>query len=187
MSRTPVAIRYSKALFNLGSSLEIQEKRLVDLQSFVDAILGDIQVARFFLSPQIPLNNKKNVLKKGFEKSEDSELQNFLMFLLDKSQFGILSQIVEDYRKLVNEKKGVLEAKLITTVVVENSTKESLKEALEKIYKKKITINENVNPQLIGGGIIVVNNQQLDFSIQGKLEKLKEDLLSVNVHRRSKE
>lgn len=186
MAYSEASVRYSKALFNLGSSLQDQERRQGDLQRFADDFSRKPEIKSFFLSPKIPLREKKEVLEKGLKKTNDSELINFLKFLLDKNQFKLIPEIAFEYTKLTNEKAGKLEAYLTCALELESSTEDVLKKILEKMFKKQIHLNITIDPKLIAGGIILVNNQLLDFSIKGRLESLREDLLSVNVYPRSK-
>jgi F-type H+-transporting ATPase subunit delta len=168
--------RYSKALFNLASSKQELEQQLSDLEQVV-GLLDPLMP--FFYSPQISQKEKEAVLDKNLKGRFDDKLLSFLLFLLKKRRLKDLSDIVQDYRRLVREELGVLEVRVVTAVPLDRDIKEKLQVKLEKVYPKKIEIQEEVDPELIGGGMVIMGNQLIDFSIRDKLARLKESLLST--------
>ena len=180
-----VALRYSKALFNLDTSHEVLKKRLSDLNQSVTVLNQTPQIIQFFSSPQISREEKKEVLKKGLGKNFDSHLLSFFSFLFEKDRFAYLPEIVKAYEQMAMKELETLQGHLMTAIPIDPALMEKLKQKLEKVYRKKVVISEEIDPQLIGGGILSMDNQQIDFSIKGKLEKLKENLLSMNMQERS--
>lgn len=181
MSIAEIAVRYSQALFNLESSLEGREKLLDDLEKFLIALKPCSKCFIFFSSPIINLERKEEIIKKILRDYPNEKLIAFLCTLLAKRRFRYLAEIVEEFRKKVNEERKVQDARLITAVPVEEAIKSELVRKLEKKYQKRILIKEEVNPQLIGGGILIVGNEMIDFSVRNRLENLKEDLSAVTV------
>ena len=94
---------------------------------------------------------------------------------------NFLEEISREYHHRVKESLGVLEASLITAVPAEQELKERLKAKLEKNYQRKIEMKEKVDPQIMGGVILVLANQVLDGSVRDRLASLKENLLAVRV------
>ncbi len=169
-----IETRYAKALFQLTASDEELERRCRDLNRLV-AVLNRYP---FFFSPHISKENKEEALKKGLEEVEDKQLVSFLLLLVEKRRFNYLQEIVKAYSQMVREKLGQLKGRLVTAEPVEPSYIEKLKGKLEKQYGKKVFLEEETDPRLIGGGILTIGNRLADFSIKGKLEKLKRELLN---------
>lgn len=180
MNTSDTALRYSKALFQSGSSKEELERRLSDLTQIIETFKQFPKVSKFFASPQISIESKKQALNSALS-GIDPQLKYFLFLLLDKNRFKLLPDILHFYRSMVIERIDALEVHLITASPIDAEIRNSLKEKLEKMYRKTILIKEEMDPTLIGGGILMIGNQQIDFSIKGKLAKLKRDLLSITV------
>lgn len=172
-----VASKYSKALFNLTPSVQDLEKRLNQLQDILK-LLDKPYLKNFFASPQISQQQKIEFLKEVLKKNVDNELLSFFLLLLDKKRLKYLPEIAKHYRELIRNKKGIIKARLLTAVPLDEKTRASLKEKLDKMYHKNIEIDNQIDPSLIGGGIIFIGSQMLDFSLNGKLNKLKKDLLA---------
>ena len=150
-----VADTYSKALFLMGP------KYLEPLQ----ALLKIPGLIPFLASPVIPKEEKLSIF--------DEELLPFFSFLLDHGRAADLDHIVEEYRKRIQESKGILEAELFSAAPVDST---EIRKKLEKEYNKKIVIHEKRDPSLISGAIVQIGNRRMDYSLNGRLEKLRKEL-----------
>lgn len=65
---------------------------------------------------------------------------------------------------------------IVTSVIaLDPSQKQALETALTKKYGQ-ITLQEKIDPSLIGGVSVTIGSQQLDASVAGKLSQLKQQL-----------
>lgn len=181
MSASEIALRYSQGLFKLHSSKDERESLLKDLEQIVSVFNQFPQCALFFSSPIIDIERKEKVLQRILKNGSEGNLIPFLSTLLKKRRFNNLPEIVKELRKKVSQDLGVLEGRLITSDPIDGDTKKELVRKLEQKYRKKILLKEEIDPQLIGGGMLIVGNDMVDFSIRNKLENLKENLSAVSV------
>lgn len=166
---------YSKALFQLASSSEEKKTRLHNLKMLNDRFESHTTLKKFFSSPTIDLEAKKQFLEKL---PFDEGLRQFLALLVEKNRLFFLSTIIDDYEKLLHQAYDIIEVKLTTAVPIDSETKVALLEKLKQLFKKNVDLKEFVDESLIGGGFLTVNNMLADFSIKGELEKLRMTLLS---------
>lgn len=175
-----IALRYAKVLFQLATNQEELKRRLDALEHIVYVLNHYPKIKQYFSSPHISVEQKEKVVAKSLGTHVDPQFVQYLMTLLKKRWFNHLPEILKQYRQMVTEAFGIIEGRLITAEPLNSVTKDKLKSKLEKIYQKKLELKEEVDSQLIGGGILIVANQLIDFSIKNKLTKLKNDLLSTN-------
>lgn len=178
MNISEVAQRYAQAIFDLSSTQEEKKKRLENLEYIVQMLNEFPQFMRFFISPQILLKQKLNVLERITLSFNDSQLLAFISLVLKKRHFEELAEMVKAFRRMVDESLGYLTVRLITAVPLDDSVKAVLRDKLEKTYHKKVVFSEKIDPQLIGGGILLIGNQMIDFSVKNKLENLRTCLLA---------
>lgn len=169
-----VAERYAKALFNLVASKEHMLARKEVLSEIVLLFEKKPRFRTFLLNPEISKYNKKNLLQKGIS---DPQLLDFLFLLLEKGKFKYLPEIADKYYRMISDYSRIIEAILVTATAIDSGLKAKLKERLEKSYEKEINIHEKIDPQLIGGAILIIGNKIIDFSIEGRLEGMKKTLL----------
>lgn len=79
--------------------------------------------------------------------------------------------------ELLEEKQAKREGKVRATILsAQNLTDaqlKSLKEKIENKYKSKVSIKEEINPQLLGGLQVKIGDEITDYSYKGKLEDLR--------------
>jgi len=168
-----IALRYSKAIFNLSANKQQLNSWLYDLEAVVDLLKRHPKIKQYFDAPQIGLETKLEVLKKGIGAALDSQLLNYLQILLQRKWFIYLPEIVAEYRRKVFKELGILEGQLITAEILKPPIRDNLHAALEKLYQGKLDFKDEVDPKIIGGCIVIIGNRRIDFSIRGKLEQLK--------------
>lgn len=181
MKTSTTVCHYSKALVQLAKSNENLEKTLADLEG-VTKLLSEIPPFQGFLfHPLIKGEEKKKVLNGLFLTKISREILHFLFFLIDKKRIRLLFQITEKYHELVQDQLGIVEARVITAIPMEEAMKENIKAKLEKYYQKTIHIDEIVDSKIMGGTILMIANKMLDYSLKNQLTQLKDDLLAMKV------
>jgi len=177
MRTNDIPYRYAKALFYLSSSHDELKQWLQKLQELIFIIFDHDKIKSFFLSPQVEKQEKEKILSKALKDKTEKKFLDFLSLLILNDRFSYLPEIAKIFKKLVEHTLGILEGSLITPKTLDKATFERLKLDLEKIYRKKVYLQEKSDPTLIGGGILMFGNRIIDFSIKNKLERLKRALL----------
>lgn len=170
-----LSLRYAKVLFDLDSNFALHLKIFV---STLELLKTNPKLQHFFNSPQITIEEKKNVLDLLTE-NLDPLFVIFFSYLIQKKRLDLLNSIKSAYQLLVNEHFQRWEVDLVTKIHIDSDIETKLVNNLESIFQKKIILNKKIDPKLIGGAILVISNKMLDWSIKGRLKKLKENLLAI--------
>ena len=182
MSETSVARRYAQALFNVAltrETVDIIGSELFQLKSFSDK---DSRFVSFLQAPQVLTEHKVAMVKALFTTRLSPSLLYFLLLLIEKERVIFLSRIASEYEKLLEEYKGIIKARVITAIHIDQDYKNMLVEKLQKLTGKKIELIHKIDPDIIGGIIVHLNHQVIDRSIRTKLDTLRHDLLAVKVY-----
>lgn len=181
MITAEVAHRYSNVLFNLDTSEKILQTRCALLNGMMDVFRKDLSLMQFFTSPQISKESKAKILRTVFSNYEDPVMLDFLEMLIEKNRFKFLPEIKREYIAKATNQLGILQGNLKSAAPLDKQVIDSLKSSLGKIYKKRIELKEFQDPSLIGGGVLYIDNKLADFSLKGKLERLKNHLHSKKI------
>jgi len=176
VSGEDIARRYSKALFQLSKEKSDLQRRKFALKLIADLFNRHKRLATFFRLSHVPVVTKKNILQSALKDVEDETLIAFLCLLLDKRRFIYLLEIVRCYEEMADEEMGLLEGTLKTAYPLEQSMMDKMRMALEKKFNKNVVLKEKICPKAIGGGMLFIDNKYVDFSLRGKLQKLKTHL-----------
>ena len=100
--------------------------------------------------------------------------------LIDNKRFALLSEIQNQFNKLVNKSKGLVVAEVSTATQISPNELEEIKRKLETLVGKneKVSIESKTDPNLLGGVVVKMNDLVYDGSIKGRLEDMKRRLLT---------
>lgn len=176
-----IAPRYAKTLFELDCQKGSVEKRLADFESLRALLKENPQLTALIRAPHVSIKDKKKIIQDLLETRFDQTFLDFIFYLIQKGRLVNVDHIAEVYRLMVNQRLGVWEAELITAIPIDSSSETTLKEKLERDFGKRIVLNKKVDSRIVGGAILVIANEMLDWSVTGRLRKLKENLISTQV------
>jgi F-type H+-transporting ATPase subunit delta len=179
MTDRRISLRYVKALFELDRKNAVLEKRLLDFEIITKVFSDNPKLMRFLNSPQIDLKRKKKLLFDSLKNTFEPSFLNFLFHLLDKQRLMLLGLIADEYKFMVNEHLGIWEGDIVTAVPIDDKNEAKFKETLKEKFHKKILLSKKVDPKIIGGVILIVGNEMLDWSVTGRLKKLKETIMAT--------
>lgn len=174
-----IAFRYSKALFQRAETDAHREDLLQEIRRVLVLFEQSSSLRTLFFSFSLNLEEKQLLLEKGFKGKIDPLLYLFLDLLLRKGRFSFLRSIGEKYEERVKEQQGILEGQLQSAVPVSQEEKLRLVGRLEKALKKKIVLQEKIDPALKGGAVLMVGGYMIDNAIPHRLDRLKQQLLVV--------
>ena len=159
---------YAKAIFELAieQGLTLEVKKELDA---INELLNDNDFNRFMNSLSIKIEDKKKVIQKSL--NDFSELTiDFICVLLD----NLFVDINKEFNKILLEKSNNIKVKLYSTKALSDLQIERLKPSIiNRLNNKNIIIENIVDESLIGGIVIYANDEKIDISTKGNLEKLK--------------
>jgi F-type H+-transporting ATPase subunit delta len=178
MINKKVARKYNIALYLTAleqKSVENVKKDIIDIKKSIE---GSKELTNFILTPVISAEKKTAVFKALFEGKVNVLTLRYLEFLCEKNRIDLLKDIADDFLTLVNEKQGLVLAKVKTAIDITDSEKKALIDKLKQYTGKDIKAAFTVDPAIKGGFIANVDDKIIDASIIRQLELLKEKFMS---------
>lgn len=173
-----VSKRYALALFQLAKEQNQIDLIEEELRAVKQVTSDTPELLALLNSPKLSLDKKKELIKEIFSACTPY-VQNTLMLLMDQHREGEIANMAADFVALTNEEKGIAEATVQSIrPLTENEIGGISKAFAPKVGKTSLEIKNQVNPDLLGGVKIRIGNRIFDGSLQGKLERLKRELIS---------
>jgi F-type H+-transporting ATPase subunit delta len=72
--------------------------------------------------------------------------------------------------------KGITESVLTTAVKVDEKVKKQITDLISEVFKTKVELKENIDPEIVGGFILQIDDNYIDASIKNKLRKIRKEL-----------
>jgi len=172
-----VAMRYAKALFQLGIEGGNYRELLTELTDFSDFI-GEREDVKDVLESSIyNMQEKRGILDTIILNNQYSEvLSKFLILLLEKGRIYFARQILKGFTALVEGHEGIERVTVTVATPLEAEQKEEIIGALKACSRQKILIEEQVDPSIMGGLIIKAGSRVFDGSIATQVTRLGEKL-----------
>lgn len=171
---TQIARPYASALFDLAAS----ENQLASVEtslSDVSRLVGEsADFARFLRSPVITADDKAKALDALLAKSQTNGLvANFLRLIAKNGRLFALDAVIVAFRELAAKARGEVTADVTSAVPLGADQVKALAETLKGKLGKTVTLNQFVDPSLIGGLQVKVGSQMIDSSLKTKLTAMK--------------
>lgn len=181
MTGSRAAIRYAKAILSL--SLELKKADQVnDDMLLVSSTIEDNQDLQILLnSPVIKTDAKRSTLSAIFDKKTNKLSQNLINLLIDNKRLPLLSEVAKQYTILFDQQKGIQVAEVTTAVTLTKSLEEKVLAKVKELTGKNATLENIIDPEIIGGFILRVGDKQFDASILGKMNNLRREFEN-NLH-----
>jgi F-type H+-transporting ATPase subunit delta len=166
--------RYGKAFFQLAQEEKREEAVGQEIEQFLNAYTSSA-LQTVLTNPAFDLNRRKKILEEVAKALQLSPLAvHFLSILLERDRLGYLPSIVAYYRRLLNETKGRVEAKVVVPSPLGADALERLRETLRGISGKEVLLHEDTNSELIGGLLVELEGKIYDGSVRTQLENMTE-------------
>lgn len=101
--------------------------------------------------------------------SLNADQQNFVRVLVDNDRLQVLPEIAGLFEELKNGHEGIRQANVESAFAMDDAAVKNLVTELEKKFGCKVQATVSVNPDLIGGVRIAVDDEVIDASVRGKL------------------
>jgi F-type H+-transporting ATPase subunit delta len=149
-----------------------------DMRLIVDTIQENESLRDVLRSPTLTGVDKKNALKTLFKDSQPLSLELFNLLATNK-RIGILKEIAQQFIALFDQMQGQEIATVVTAVPLGKDLEDKILKKLQQISGKEVTLENEINTDLIGGFILRVGDLEYNATLSGKLEKLERKLLST--------
>ena len=173
MSDIRVASRYAKSLLDLAQEKGILEQVQQDMVLFTKTVKENRDFALFLGNPIINHGKKLAILKSIFTGKVSDLTLKFFLILSQKNREAILATAATEFEKQYNDLKGIAIAHVTTATPLTPQLRTQLSEKVAQQTGKIIQLQENVDPDLIGGLILRIGDSQVDDSIRTNLRNLK--------------
>ena len=172
---SPIARPYASALFFAALDTK-QESETQNHLEVVKEMFKHKEVGALISSPEL---SKKAILTKLFSllpKEVNALVRNLLSTLSANDRLEALEEIFRIYDQLLSDHYNKQNIDVVMPVELDKNNLGKVEDLLLKKYGEAATLNFSVDKSLIGGITIKVDDEVLDLSIRGKVQKLVNEL-----------
>ncbi len=181
MSAFRVSSRYAKSLIDLSIEQNNLELICSDIKLLLSTILQNSELGNLLKSPVVKGDKKMLVLNKIFGGTFNKLTIGFIEIIVRKKRESLLEIIAQSFVTQYNEINKIATASVKTAVELNAETIAEIKAFLTQQSGKNVDLKLQIDPSLIGGVMIQMEDRLYDASIIGKLRKAKQELLNTYI------
>ena len=165
--------RYSKALFNLSLQRNDLDRVAADMKMLGGLLDGTPQLQTILQHPRITRERKKELLHEVIEDQVSVDVEQFLLFLIDKQRAPLLHRTIDQFARLVDEYRKQVDVEAISAVALSAAQQQALADRLREASGYTIRLTTRIDENILGGLIIRIGDKLIDGSIASQLQALR--------------
>lgn len=171
-----ITSRYAEALYSLKKDENSLESSQKEIKELIKVLKENPDFLVLLTSSYKEFEEKEQIIDKVFI-GVDEEIKTLIKIVVKNHRGQYLTEIFENYNSLVNEYRGVLEGLVYSTEPLSESQLAKLNSAICKIETRPVELKNIIDPSLIGGVKVVINDHIYDGSIKRHIDDMKIALL----------
>ena len=174
-SLTTLARPYAKAAFELAHG----DDNLAgwdDMLSAAAAVTAEERMATWLQSPHSTADKAVEIIMEAMGGDVDPRFQSYLGVLADNGRLSLCTEISRMFGELRQEAEKRLIVRVVSAIALQDPETERMQTALTKRFDREITLNIEVDPDVLGGAIVYAGDQVIDGSLLGRLNRLEMSL-----------
>jgi F-type H+-transporting ATPase subunit delta len=168
---------YARAIIDVAGSAEKANALRGELLPFAGALAGSAELHDLYANPGIEMEQKLKVTAAIARRLNLSELASkTLEVLVRNHRINQVDAILAALAAYVNAELGVAVAEVRSAKALSPDEIGELASTLSKKVGKKVELDVQTDPQLLGGFVVRIGSEVWDASVIGKINKFRESL-----------
>jgi len=144
---------------------------------FISEICKDPLTKEFLHSPIIAPSKKEAIFHKMLEGNVEKLTLSLLDLIVKNGRESFIPAIARNFIHETKKFKGITESVLTTAVKIDENLKKQITDLISGIFKTTVELKETIDPEIIGGFILQIDDNYINASIKNKLRKIKKGLI----------
>jgi len=181
MNESAIAVRYAKAIYSLAKEKEIIDTLKNNMELISSVCKNSSDFILLLESPVVKTKEKSQLISQIFKDKVHALTLDFLLMVTKNNRETFIPAISRDVLSFIRHEKNIKSAMLTTAVRIDQSIMKEIENLLEKELGGKTELVSQVNPDIIGGLILRIDDKQMDASVSTQLKNIKQQLLKTQV------
>ena len=170
---TEVATTYGQAMYDLARDEGKSQQILTELSVLDQSLSVEPEFLQLLSSPNIPKEERVQILDDSFRGKLDPYVLNFLKVLTEKGYVRHFSGCCQFYRQCYNKDNGIVPVTAYTAVALSDELRIKLCAKLSTVTGKTIELECRIDPETLGGVRLDFDGKQVDGTVRRRLEDIR--------------
>lgn len=179
MSISAIRVRYAKAFFLLAKEKKMMDTFKTDIEKVFNVCNQSSDFILLLESPVVSTSKKVELISIIFKGEVNTLTLNFLLLITNNKREVYIPGICRNFLELTRKDQNIKSALLVTASEISAKTIDKIRTFMEKELDAKVELSSEVDPGIIGGLILRIDDKQFDSSVTTQLRKMKQQLLET--------
>lgn len=177
MDNGRISVRYARALFQTAQEQGCEDAVYDGLTRFAhNYLLAIAQFNEVLADPIVAQEEKVKLMEMAVGDPLHDTLKQFIAFVADQKREDKMFLIAMKYMEMYREKHHILSTQVTTATQLPEETYDKIKAFVKQTFDADAELDVHIDPSLIGGFILDIENTRMDASVAGQLNALKNRL-----------
>ena len=179
MDNGKISVRYARALFQLAQEQGCEDVVYDGLTHFAhNYALAIAQFNEVLSDPIVAPEEKVKLVEMAVGEPMHDTLKQFIAFVAEQKREDKMFLIAMKYMEMYRMKHHILRTNVTTATELSETSYDKIKAFVKQTFEADAEIDVKIDPSLIGGFILDIENTRMDASVAGQLNALKNRLKS---------
>ena len=170
-------MRYARALFQLAQEQGCEETVYDGLTRFAhNYLLAISQFNEVLADPIVAKEEKVKLVEMAVGEPMHDLLKQFIAFVAEQHRENKMFFIAMKFMEMYRVEHHILNTQVTTATELPEATYDRIKAFIKQTFDADAEMEVKIDPSLIGGFILDIENNRMDASVAGQLNALKQKL-----------
>ncbi len=173
-----VAGRYARAFAEVVAEHKLDADQAVqELEQMATLVKASAELRNVLQNPSVDHKQKLGLLDAIVKRVGGTKLlRNFVAVLIDQKRIGQIGEIAEQFKKELDERMGIAEARVSSSRKLTAAEKKLLAGQLAAVTGKIVRAAYAEDAGLLGGAVVRIGSTVYDGSVRGQLQRIKQEI-----------
>ena len=177
MDNGRISVRYARALFQLAQEQGCEDAVYDGLTRFAhNYLLAITQFNEVLSDPIVAREEKVRLVELAAGEPLHDTLKQFITFVAEQKREDKMIFIAMKYMEMYREKHNILSTNVTTATELSDESYDRIKAFIKQSFGAEAEMEVKIDPSLIGGFILDIENTRMDASVAGQLNAMKNKL-----------
>lgn len=168
-----ISTRYAKALLDYAIASGQQQEVYARMQTLSSMFIEVPALRRALSGSMYPKEKKRSILETACGGDLPSSLEKMIALILENEREELIQYIALRYAELYRSRFNIQYGKLVTAVPIDEETQKRFITRIKQIVGGTIEVEPIVDPAIIGGFILYLDDDRWDASMAGELFRIR--------------
>jgi len=175
MTESLAGNRYAKSLIALSIEKDELDVIFNDMTLISKTIESSKDLDTLLKSPVVKTDKKQEILTAIFGENTTELTKRFLLLISSRNREALIGDVASAFVQQYKVIKKIIVTEVTSAVKLDAAQKKKILQLLNTEDSSSVEVIEKINPDIIGGFIVRVDDKQIDASISRKLDDLRQD------------